>query len=185
MIYYADTSWWLNFHIRDAANHQAAADLFVRDEEAQVLWTPWQRVEVFNSIHQLERRGDLAFGDAKRLTRRLEMEIRLGYWPHREFSWTDAVRRACQLAERHGPTLPIRGMDLFHVAVALVIRAPVFCRSTPTRMPSRKRRVSTCGSLATQRSEGYQASCSRSVHVEIMFAPFSHTARSRPPCRRR
>ena len=126
MIYYADTSWWLNFHIRDDTHHQAAVDLFVRDEHAQVLWTPWQRVEVFNGLHQLERRGDLGFGDAKRLIRRLETEVRLGYWPHCEFSWTDAVRRACQLAEQHGPTLSIRSMDLFHVAVALTVRAPLF-----------------------------------------------------------
>lgn len=91
-----------------------------------MLWTPWQRVEVFNSLHQLERKRGLPPRDAKRLIRRLEMEVRLGYWPHREFSWTDAVRRACQLAQQHGPTLPIRGMDLFHVAVALTVRAPVF-----------------------------------------------------------
>ena len=126
MTYYADTSWWLNFHLRDDAHHQEAVDLFVHDENARVLWTPWQRVEVFNSLHQLERKGDLVSGDAKRLIRRLEMEVRLGYWPHQEFSWTDAIRRACQLAEQHGPTLSIRGMDLFHVAIALTLRAPFF-----------------------------------------------------------
>ena len=71
-------------------------------------------------------KGDLVSGDAKRLIRRLEMEVRLGYWPHQEFSWTDAIRRACQLAEQHGPTLSIRGMDLFHVAIALTLRAPFF-----------------------------------------------------------
>ena len=126
MTYYADTSWWLNFHIQDDAHHQAAVDLFVRDENAQVLWTPWQRVEVFNSLHQLERKGDLESGDSKRLFRRLELEVRLGYWPHREFSWTDAARRACLLAEQHGPAMSIRGMDLFQVAIALTVRAPAF-----------------------------------------------------------
>ena len=68
----------------------------------------------------------MPFGSAKQTIRRLELQVRLGYLQHREFSWTDAVRRACQLAERHGPTLPIRGMDLFHVAVALTVRAPIF-----------------------------------------------------------
>ena len=88
-----------------------------------MLWTPWQRVAVFNSFHQIERRGDLAPGDARQIIRRLELEVRLGYWHHQEFSWTDAVRRACQLAEQFGQILPIRGMDLFHVAVALTIMA--------------------------------------------------------------
>lgn len=126
MIYYADTSWWVNFVVRNDAHHAAAVGLFAHDPAASVLWTPWQRVEVFNSLHQLERKGGLPPGDAKRLIRRLEMEVRLGYWPHREFSWTDAVRRACQLAAQHGPALSIRGMDLFHVAVALTVRAPAF-----------------------------------------------------------
>ncbi len=54
------------------------------------------------------------------------MEVRPGYWSHREFSRTNAVRRACQLASRHGPARSIRGMDLFHVAVALTVRAPAF-----------------------------------------------------------
>lgn len=126
MIYYADTSWWLAFRYRDDAHHQDAVALFARDPEAVVLWTPWQRVEVFNGLQQLERRGGLNPGDARRAIRRLEAEVRLGYWPHREFSWTDAVRRACRLSRELGPAMPIRGMDLFHVAVALTTRARVF-----------------------------------------------------------
>ena len=126
MIYYADTFWWVNSVVRNDAFHAVAVGLFDHDPEASVLWTPWQRVEVFNSLHQLKRKSGLPPGDAKRLVRRLETEVRLGYWPHQEFNWTDAVRRACQLAEQHGPTLSIRGMDLFHVAVALTVRAPVF-----------------------------------------------------------
>ena len=126
MIYYADTSWWLNFHLRGDAHHQAAISLFARDPNASVLWTPWQRVEVFNNLYQRERKGTLEAGEAKRVIRRLEMEVRLGYWPHRESSWTDAVRRACQFAAQHGMALPVRGMDLFQVAVALTLRAPVF-----------------------------------------------------------
>lgn len=74
----------------------------------------------------MERAGSLPPGEAMRMIRRLEMEVRLGYWPHVEFSWTDAVRRACQLAEQHGPMLRIRAMDLFQVAVALTVRAPAF-----------------------------------------------------------
>lgn len=126
MTYYADTSWWVNFLVRGDAHHAAAVRVLARDPDATVLWTPWQRVEVFNSLHQLERKGSLPLGEAKRGVRRSEMQVRLGYWLHREFSWTDAVRRACQLAEQHGPALSIRGMDLFHVAIALTVHAPAF-----------------------------------------------------------
>jgi predicted nucleic acid-binding protein len=124
--YYADTSWWLNFLFRNDRHHQASTGLFARDPAARVLWTPWQRVEIFNTLYQLKRKGDLELGDAKRATRQLTIEVRLGYWEHREFSWTDAVRRACQVSEQLGPILPIRAMDLFHVAVALTVRAPIF-----------------------------------------------------------
>jgi predicted nucleic acid-binding protein len=126
VIYYADTSWWLALHYRDDAHYRDAIDLFARDPEAEVMWTPWQRVEVFNGLQQLERRGGLNPGDARRAIRRLEVEVRLGYWLHREFGWTNAVRRACRLSRELGSTMPIRGMDLFHVAVALTVRARIF-----------------------------------------------------------
>ncbi len=126
MTYYADTSWWLALRCRSDAHHPAAVRLFDDDPLAKVLWTPWQRVEVFNIFHQAERTGLLAAGEGRDIVRLLGQEVRLGYWPHREFSWTDAVRRACQLAAQHGPALSIRGMDLFHVAVALTVRAPAF-----------------------------------------------------------
>jgi hypothetical protein len=53
------------------------------------------------------------------LLRSFEQEIRLGYWPHVGFDWTDAVRCACELSAEHGLKLPVRGMDLFPVAVAI------------------------------------------------------------------
>ena len=85
----------------------------------RILWTPWQRVEVFNSLRQLERAGAIIQGKARTLIRLLEQEVRLGYWPHAEFDWRDAVRTACELSAEHGLSVPIRGMDLFHVAIAI------------------------------------------------------------------
>lgn len=85
----------------------------------RILWTLWQRVEVFNSLRQLERAGAIIQGKARTLIRLLEQEVRLGYWPHAEFDWRDAVRTACELSAEHGLSVPIRGMDLFHVAIAI------------------------------------------------------------------
>ena len=47
-------------------------------------------------------------------------------WPHIEFDWTDAVRTACELSAEHGLRLPVRGMDLFHIAVAIETAAERF-----------------------------------------------------------
>jgi hypothetical protein len=48
---------------RGDAHHTAALKLFDRHPEAEVLWTPWQRVEVFNGFRQAERAGLLKRGD--------------------------------------------------------------------------------------------------------------------------
>ena len=67
MRYSADTSWWLGYKCRRDTQDLPAIILFDRDPEAEVLWTPWQRVEVFNGFCQAERTGLLARGSrAKR-----------------------------------------------------------------------------------------------------------------------
>lgn len=57
-----------------------------------MLWTPWHRVEVFNAIRQADRLGFSAESSSD--IRALEKEIRLGYWPYVDFSWTDTMRVA-------------------------------------------------------------------------------------------
>ena len=116
---YADTSWWLAYKCRADVHHAAAISLFDCEPEARVLWSPWQRVEVFNTFRQAERAGLVARGEARQLIRLLEQEVRLGYWIHVEFDWTDAVRTACELGAEHALTMTVRAMDLFHVAVAI------------------------------------------------------------------
>lgn len=123
---YADTSWWLAYKCRADSHHAAAITLFDRLSEAEVLWTPWQRVEVFNGFRQVERAGLLATGDSNKAIRLLEKEVQLGYWTHAEFSWTDAVRTACKISETHSLHRTVRAMDLFHVAVAVEIATDAF-----------------------------------------------------------
>jgi predicted nucleic acid-binding protein len=123
---YADTSWWLAFKWRRDTHHATALTLFERHPDADVLWTPWQRVEVFNGFRQAERAGLFQRGESRRMIRLLEQEVRLGYWTHVEFDWTDAVRTACELGAEHALKLVVRAMDLFHVAVAMEAAADAF-----------------------------------------------------------
>ena len=123
MTVYADTSWWIACKITDGANHDAAVRAFDFFPELRVIWTPWQRVEVFNSLRQLERAGVVIAGKARELIRLLEQEVRLGYCPHAEFDWRGAVRTASELSAEHGLSVPIRGMDLFHVAISIEVGA--------------------------------------------------------------
>lgn len=123
---YADTSWWLAYKCRRDTHHARAITLFSREPDAQIIWTPWQRVEVFNTFRQAERAGLVASGESRQLIRLLEQEVQLGYWPHIEFEWTSAVRAACELAAEHSLKMQIQGMDLFHVAIAIECAADAF-----------------------------------------------------------
>jgi predicted nucleic acid-binding protein len=120
---YADTSWWLGYKCKRDVQHAAAVSLFDREQGAEVLWTPWQRVEVLNALCQAERAGLLAKGESRQAIRLLEQEVRIGYWPHVEFDWTDAVRTAGELRAEHSLGMVVRAMDLFHVAIAVEVAA--------------------------------------------------------------
>jgi predicted nucleic acid-binding protein len=122
---YGDTSWWFAYKIRADKHHKSALAVFDQISDARVVWTPWQRVEVFNAFRQAERASLLAPNQARPIIRSIEEEVRLGYWPHREFSWTDAVRKACDISAGNSHML-IRGMDLFHVAIAAELRVGGF-----------------------------------------------------------
>jgi predicted nucleic acid-binding protein len=123
---YADTSWWLAYKCRGDIHHASAISLFDREPDSSVLWTPWQRVEVFNSFRQAEHAGLVDQGEARAMIRTLEQEVRVGYWPHVEFDWTDAVRTACELSAEHSLKRTVRSMDLFHVAIAEEVAADAF-----------------------------------------------------------
>jgi predicted nucleic acid-binding protein len=120
---YADTSWWLGYKCKRDIQHLAAVSLFDHLPEAEVLWTPWQRVEVLNALSQAERAGLLGKGESRQAVRLLEQEVRIGYWPHVEFDWTDAVRTAGELRAEHSLKMVVRAMDLFHVAIAIEVAA--------------------------------------------------------------
>ena len=85
-----------------------------------------ERVEVFNSFRQAEHASLVAQGEARAMIRMLEQEVRVGYWPHIEFDWTDAVRTACELSAEHSLKRTVRSMDLFHVAIAAEVAADAF-----------------------------------------------------------
>jgi predicted nucleic acid-binding protein len=120
---YADTSWWIACKITDDSNHAAATSVFDLWPETRIVWTPWQRLEIFNGLRQLERAGVVSAGKSRELIRLLEQEVRLGYWPHAEFDWRGAVRTACELSAEHGLSVPMRSMDVFHVAIAIEVGA--------------------------------------------------------------
>src|SRR5258706_473154 len=77
-------------------------DFYEARQDQVWLWSPWHRLEVFNSIRQLVRHPDtdrrLTFAEAKSLIHRLEMDVRLGYFTHVEADWRDVLRTANEIS---------------------------------------------------------------------------------------
>ncbi len=93
---YAETSWWLGYKCRRDTQHDAALSFFEREPEAQVLWTAWQRVEVFNGFAR--RSGRACFAKENPARSSACSNKRSGLAIGRMWSSTgDAVRTAGEL----------------------------------------------------------------------------------------
>jgi len=127
---YADTSFLLAARVRRDAFHKPALDYYDANQDEVWLWSPWHRVEVFNSIRQLVRHPEakrrLLLTEAKALIHRLEADVRLGYFTHLEADWRDVLRTANEVSVAHSFALPCRAPDLLHVAYASELAAELF-----------------------------------------------------------
>jgi predicted nucleic acid-binding protein len=129
---YADTSFLLAMRVPSDNFHDEALDFYETNQESVWLWSPWHRVEVFNSLRQLVRHPEakrrISVAEAKLLIHRIETDVRLGYFTHLEADWRDVLRTANEISIGHGFDLPCRSSDLLHVAYANELAAPLFLR---------------------------------------------------------
>jgi len=114
---YADTSYWVALRMAIEKNHPAARAFKIKNDDKDFIWSPWNRVETFNTIRQLAL-GKISEGDARQAVASLERDVRLGYYLHREKDWRDVLRAADEISTQHGLTMPCRAADLLHVAYA-------------------------------------------------------------------
>ena len=119
---YADTSFLLAMWVPSDNFHEAALGYYEANQEGVWLWSPWHRVEIFNSLRQLVRHPEakrrITLTQAKSLIHRIETDVRLGYFTHLEADWRDVLRTANEISIAHGFDLPCRASDLLHVAYA-------------------------------------------------------------------
>src|SRR5437899_1515523 len=85
---YADSTFFVAFKVRRDSHHRAAAKFFEARQSEIWLWSPWHRVEVFNTIRQLTRHPKtgrpLQQAEAKSLIHLIEADVRVGYFTHLE-----------------------------------------------------------------------------------------------------
>ncbi len=127
---YADTSFLLAMRVPLDNFHDEALRYYEANQESVWLWSPWHRVEIFNSLRQLVRhpaaRRRLGREEAKLLIHRMESDVRLGYFTHLEADWRDVLRTANEISIAHGFDVPCRASDLLHVAYANELAAETF-----------------------------------------------------------
>lgn len=127
---YADSSFMVALRLPNDTFHREATDYFEEFQSATWLWSPWHRVEVFNTIRQITRHTDarrtFTAGDARALIHRLENEVRLGYFLHMEADWRDVLRQACEISAAHAFGLACPATDLLHVAYAAELASDLF-----------------------------------------------------------
>jgi predicted nucleic acid-binding protein len=127
---YADTSVLVAGRVYQEPNFKASASYYEATQDDVWLWSPWHRVEVFNSIRQLVRHPEnarrLKLTEARALINRIETDVRLGYLTHMEADWRDVFRTANELSIAHGFNMACRAADLLHVAYAKELGAETF-----------------------------------------------------------
>src|SRR5438094_987606 len=102
---YPDSSFLVARRVIRDKQHEAAVEFYEAEQEESWLWSPWHRVEVFNTIRQLTRHPEARFRllepEAKSLVRLIEADVRLGYLTHMEADWRDVLRTANDISIAH------------------------------------------------------------------------------------
>jgi predicted nucleic acid-binding protein len=127
---YADSSFLVALKVRRDTFHLKALTFYQPRQDQVWLWSPWQRVEVFNTVRQLTRHPEakrrLLAAEARALIHSLERDVRAGYFTHMEADWRDVLRTSNEISIAHSFDLPCLAPDLLHVAYAKELVASYF-----------------------------------------------------------
>jgi predicted nucleic acid-binding protein len=128
MTIYPDTSFFVALRFAEDVHHEAATNYLTRHDQETFLWSSWHRLEVGNTFRQLCTGANplLLEGDARRIIRRIEGDVRLGYFLHMEADWRDVLRTANEISIGHAFGRRCRVADLCHVAYAHELAAELF-----------------------------------------------------------
>ena len=121
---YADSSFIVSVYRADSCHEAAIA--FLGRNALTLAYTPLHRVEVRNALRNATAAGDLTKAECATAFRQIEEDLRDGLLVHVPVQWTDALRLADRLSEKHASNEGQRAIDLLHVAIALECGAQRF-----------------------------------------------------------
>jgi hypothetical protein len=126
---YADSSFLFSLYAWDD-NTQAAQAIYATDARRPLLFTPWQRFELRNAVrlasHRVRRTGQKVPFQLGNVFKRIDEDLTASRLKHMEPDWHETFRLAEELSAAHTEALGAVSVDLWHVAVALLLRADTF-----------------------------------------------------------
>lgn len=121
---YPDSSFLVSLHRADARHDAALA--FMAKTTLTLVFTPLHRIEVRNALRNATACGAMTADACRQGFRQIDEDLRDGLLVHAAVDWTDALRRADALSEKHATKAGVRTIDLLHVAFALECGAKTF-----------------------------------------------------------
>jgi predicted nucleic acid-binding protein len=121
---YPDSSFLVSLVCQDSNSAKAGACMIRM--QAPLLFTPLHRNESRNALRNAAARGLITENDRRGAFRQLDQDLRDGLLVHTLAEWTDILRRADELSEKHAAVSGQRTIDLLHVAFALECGARIF-----------------------------------------------------------
>lgn len=121
---YPDSSFLVSLVCKDT--NSPAANSCMGNMAEPLIFTPLHRIEARNALRNAAARGLITESDRRQAFRQIDEDLRDGLLVHTPVDWTDALRRADALSEKHATKAGQRAIDLLHVAFALECGAKTF-----------------------------------------------------------
>ncbi len=114
---YADSSFLVSLFGED--NNSVVAKRHVARYALILPFNPLHGLEVRNFLRLAVKRGEFDAVDRHVAFMEIKADLGEGLLLHQTINWTEALRRAEILSQRHTETLGTRAVDILHVAIAL------------------------------------------------------------------
>lgn len=145
---YADTSFLFSLYALDA-NTSAALAIYNGDARRPLIFTPWQRFELKNTlrlaVHRFKRAGQAVPFSIGNVFKQIDDDIKTGVLRHKEPDWRDTFRMAEELSSTLTEKTGAGGVDAWHVAAAALLRSDSFW----TFDEEQSKMADLCGSFTT------------------------------------
>jgi predicted nucleic acid-binding protein len=121
---YFDSAVIAKLYVQES--NSADAVRLVSADAAPYALTHWQEIEVRTALRLKLFRREITAEELHASLAAFDEDITTGRWQRPNYTLAEVHDRAAQLSARHAAEIGCRTLDIFHVAVALIIGTPEF-----------------------------------------------------------